>query len=140
MSDRSYLQLVIYACPPDQESTLRRIIDENGLARTAPGEPLIGEWFDEESPLGAYDEIADALIAAAPGCAFACWNNPKYEIPGGLTQYHPTLGAYHHDCDAYGEPTFTQSEVERFLRLQAPRLELGLPWRDAFRALIPTPA
>lgn len=145
MSDRSAFQLIVYACPDKQREALLKVLRYEGLSEdwTDPvGETLLlaVQYTAEEKTLDAYESIANRVIAVAPGAAFLCWNDPKYEYPGAITMYEPTLGRFTGECDQSGDPYLTAGafrsinfdgddpigEIENLL---------GMPWLDLFENL-----
>lgn len=135
MSDRACTRLIIKSIPEDQvkvaTAVLTGFFDVFDVSSAA--ELVAGEYVDEEGRLDLSNEIAQALIAAAPGMAFTTWTDPKYEYEGVLSMYTPELGLYQHGCNADGDATFTAWEIERWLGLTMVDLtvKLGKPWTDA---------
>jgi hypothetical protein len=157
MSDRTYAQVIVYDCPEDQRAAVLATLDwarnerptldtvkpNTDDARTwrFPDDPelRLGERYGEdEEPLDAYETIAADLIDAAPSSTFRVWVDPKYEYPGMVIMYAPTLGRFEATCDADGMVTVEPSELVAAARAgdTARILQLvGAPWLDAIDAL-----
>lgn len=141
MSDRTYAQVIVYACPEDQRAAALAAIfeafggehiNERPMIDTTPGAEgpasyapsrwveadalVLGEKYGtDECPLDMNETIAAAIIEAAPGAAFAAWVDPKYEYSGMLTMYAPELGRFDGPCDADGNATITGYAVRDML-------------------------
>jgi hypothetical protein len=164
VSDRSYAQVIVTDCPEEQRAAARAAIydafgsdtlneeptlDQPILDKPAPLENLItwppnpdlvlgDRYGDEECSLDQNEVIANALIAAAPGCSFAAWSDPKYEFDGAMTMYTPELGRFDGACDSNGNIHWTNEEISQFFGATPipDRVEkaLGLTWQ---RVLFP---
>lgn len=124
MSDRSYAQVVIHDCPPEQraaalaalaayEGGIRQRFDWPEATKLAIGE----RYGYDEADLDSHDQLTAALMAAAPGASFAVWVDPKYEYPGVLTMYTPALGECSGLCDADGEPYAERRELAAIIAI-----------------------
>ena len=142
MSDRGYCQVIVYHCPTGQRSAMLAKIeelfefgqwDENPSSDTRTLE-FATVYGAEEQPLDAYDRYSAALIEVAPGSSFACWTDPKYEYPGAIVLYEPSLGRYDGRCDANGNPYLTAREIEAVLTAQDVPIGTasGLAWLSKF--------
>jgi hypothetical protein len=142
MSDRTYAQVDVLACPEDQRAALVAVLDGTteipadfypltlGSANEAPEDDTapIGRYGWDELALGSISDIASALIEAAPGATFHAWEDPKYEYPGGVVMYAPDLGRFDADCDANGQPYVTAWQVQQAADLDTLRRETGVTW------------
>lgn len=147
MSDRAACQVIVHSCPKYQRGALMKAIedafefgpwDENPSREG--GELVLGERYGaEEMSLGAYDWVSDDLEKAAPGAAFTCWSDPKYEYDGGMTMRHPKLGRWTGGCDSMGNPHLDVRVVKDMLTahpggLDDPQFlkESGIAWLEKF--------
>lgn len=70
MSDRSPVQLYVYAAPESERAAIMEVIDDEGMSvdyglRSAEGPLELGaQYLDDEGSLDAYELIANDLIAA----------------------------------------------------------------------------
>ena len=76
---------------------------------------LTERYADSEMSCGSADEHADNLIAAAPGCSFVLWEDPKYEWLGSVEAYTPELGRFTAECDANGTPVLTPEAIKAMI-------------------------
>ena len=148
MSDRTTFQVYLYECPEDQrEAALGAIREVAGeWDEGAADQP--GEGFTiYEARLGTAMDTAHRLAEAAPGASFYMWEDPAYEYLGDVYAYTPALGMFTAQCDSYGEPVFTLSQIEQyhnaaygFVVTDTIRKAMGGPWREDWMAHNATPA
>lgn len=143
MSDRTYFQLIVYACPPEQQEAVLDVIDEYGLTPESAEAPepralLLDErYVYDETALGTSSEVASNLMRRAPSTAFECWEDPKYEYGGQIHRYTPELGLFEGDCNSEGQSYLTEDRIAAFLDTKAYGAlgqQAGLPWRHALDA------
>jgi hypothetical protein len=151
MSDRAYLTLTIFDCPAAQARAVLDVLDEYGVGPEHADRDVAllhacEPYVHDEATLGAEDDIAKAIIAAAPQCVFRIWQDPKYEHDGQVVMYHPDLGRFDCGCDAFGDPHISLGVVDAALahcgeliphaaagHLAAElHCRLGVPWTGAF--------
>jgi len=151
MSDRAYLTLTIFDCPTAQARAVLDVLDEYGVRpEYADRDPAVlhaGEpYVDDEARLGAVDDIAKAIITAAPQCVFRIWQHPKYEHDGQVVMYHPNLGRFDCGCNALGDPHISLGVVDTALAYCTELIphaaaghlaaelhwRLGVPWTGDF--------
>jgi len=113
MSDRSPMQLFVYAVHEDEEAAVLRAISDEDLALDWGGaeEPesarlVLGECYGiQETPLGRSDDLAATLQAQAPTAVFKLWQDPHYSgADGHLVAHVPGVGTYETGCTADGVP------------------------------------
>ncbi|RPF30262.1 hypothetical protein [Streptomyces sp. TLI_185] len=114
MSDRSALQLYVYAMPAKDRTAVQLGIDDNCL------EPYDGSssgivpgmrYRTEQVPVGSAHDLAVHLLTNAPGTAFELWQDPVFEHPGHYVAHLPGIGSYEGVCDSYGVPLVKLTEV-----------------------------
>jgi hypothetical protein len=136
-SERPYFRIQVYACPAGQEQAALWVLEEAFNAGNAFDDTGCLDFAEpynaEDMPTGADGEIAQALIAAAPGASWVAWTDPVGTNPGQLRAYTPELGLYGPaDCDAGGDVIFTLADV----KAAGGRVDLyqamGGPWKDDF--------
>lgn len=144
MSDRAAVQLHVYDCPDDQRAALFAAIEAADLgedwgslasATDRNAEPLAfwpTQYTAEEMSCGIVEELANELIAAAPGATFDVWQDPKYEWLGNGVTYAPDLGRFAYECGSAGAPIFTGEEVLHVYRRKPSTLAryVGEPWQE----------
>lgn len=90
MSDRTYYQAIVYACPAEHRAAVLAVLVEHELrfefASPEPADVLaLGvKYVETEKTIGQADDIATALIAVTPDVVFKLWEDPKYEYLGDL--------------------------------------------------------
>ncbi|MHC3392422.1 hypothetical protein ACLQ2E_23590 [Streptomyces lavendulocolor] len=113
MSDRSSLQLYVYAVHEDeQDAVLRTIADEQlGLdwgdtEEPGPASLVLGSCYGaHEMPLGSSDRLAATLQEQAPTAVFKLWQDPHWSgADGHLVAHVPAVGTYETGCTAEGVP------------------------------------
>lgn len=140
MSDRSYTQLIIRAIPDDQvEAASKVLVQFFGTVATTAADMVADEYIEADGRLDMAEELADVLIATAPGMAFITWTDPRYEYEGTLVMYAPRLGRFQNPCNAEGNATFTEYQISGWLGLTMTDLlvKLGRPWTDALVPKVP---
>ncbi|MGP4049325.1 hypothetical protein [Streptomyces sp. 2A115] len=81
MSDRSALQLYVYALPDEDQAAVQLGIDDNGLEPyddSGSGIVLGMRYLTEEVPVGSAYDLAVHLLSNAPGTAFELWQDPVW--------------------------------------------------------------
>ncbi|WP_329375787.1 hypothetical protein [Streptomyces sp. NBC_01483] len=129
MSDRSALQLYIYAMPDEDRAAVQLGIDDNGLEPdddSGDGIVLGVRYLTEEVPVGSAYDLAVHLLKEAPGTAFELWQDPVFEHAGRYVAHLPGIGAYEGVCDSYGSPLVKLTEVLDALTM-APDSTSALP-------------
>lgn len=153
MGDQTCVQLIVYACPPDQTRAIRQQIDNYDLTEheqrciSAPGQ-VHSRWenlpedqimlnhlyLGTSVPCGSADDIGAALAEEAPGAIWEVWEDPKYEWLGDLRRYAPSLGLFKAECGSDGQPLFTATELRDLLakvrRGDDIARDLGDPWEQ----------
>lgn len=141
MSERGYFQIIIYKAYPHERETIMDILREEGVSSEEvvdEGQPLVlgSTYAANEMALDAYETIGSEIIERAPHTSFACWNDPKYEFPGGITMHTPELGRWQGDCDSSGNPYLTASRIKDLISTPDVLLrEAGLPWDERLAEL-----
>lgn len=126
MSDRTYFQMLVHHCPPEQIGTLSAAIvdhvDLTGYPGPADVPAALAEacwpvqFSQEEANCGLVDEIdTAALIAAAPEACWEMWEDPKYEWLGDWAAYHPATGLLRAECGADGNPVLNAFQARCLL-------------------------
>ncbi|MFD7055552.1 hypothetical protein ACFWBS_41035 [Streptomyces mirabilis] len=114
MSDRSALQLYVYAMPEEDRAAVQLGIDGNCLEPyddSSSGIVLGMRYLTEQVPVGSAHDLAVHLLMKAPGTAFELWQDPVFEHPGHYVAHLPGIGAYEGRCDSYGSPLVKLTEV-----------------------------
>ncbi|GGP93023.1 hypothetical protein [Streptomyces melanogenes] len=114
MSDRSALQLYVYAVPEEDEAAVQRGITDNCLepdTEGADGIVLGTRYLTDEVPVGSAYDLAAHLLTRAPGTAFELWQNPVHEHSGHYVAHLPGIGSYEGPCTADGSPYVKLSDV-----------------------------
>lgn len=114
MSDRSALQLYVYAMPDEDQAAVRLGIEDNCLEpyeNSSSGIVLGMRYLTDEVPVGSAHDLAVHLLANAPGTAFELWQDPVFEHPGRYVAHLPGIGSYEGACDSYGSPLVKLTEV-----------------------------
>jgi hypothetical protein len=150
MADRAPLQLTIHDCPAEEAAAVLAVLDAYDVhlefADIEPQDALhtATRYMQAEAAMGDDNRVASALIAAAPHCSFVIWQDPKDVCDGQVVMYHPALGRFDGDCNAFGEPHATidvvwavagECGVDRGAVTAAAFLDtlcrrLGQPWRE----------
>ncbi|MFI6112754.1 hypothetical protein [Kitasatospora sp. NPDC051164] len=113
MSDRSPLQLYVYAVHEDEELAVLRAISDEDLnldwGNTEEPEParlVLGACYGiHKTPLGSSDDLATALQEQAPTVVFKLWQDPHWSgADGHLVAHVPGVGTYETGCTAEGVP------------------------------------
>lgn len=108
MSDRSALQLYVYAMPAEDRAAVQLGIDDNCLAPyddSGNGIVLGMRYQTEEVPIGSAYDLAVHLLIKAPGTAFELWQDPVFQHAGHYVAHLPGIGTYDGVCDSYGSPS-----------------------------------
>lgn len=150
MSDRTNVTVIVYDCPEDQRAAALAAIEETaGIEFIESSDALaIGDAYYGNEVSGDFsEEVAAALIEAAPGATFAAWTDPAYDWLGLLVAYAPGLGEYRHDCNANGSAMFSAEEVAAMIAASTAALGIdhddigadvrartGGAWDDAIEA------
>jgi hypothetical protein len=149
MGDKTSFQLHIYACPEDQQAAALAVVNEYELGPefqqdVTGGLNLTVPYFEAEVPLYFGDEIAAALIQAAPGASFYLWEDPSPSDCGprlgSLRAYTPALGEFTANCDQHGTPLYSGAAIVTALAEATPGTDLqaliwsgtGGPWVDNY--------
>ncbi|WP_415954360.1 hypothetical protein [Streptomyces sp. KLOTTS4A1] len=114
MSDRSALQLYIYALPEEDRAAAQLGIDDNCLEPCEPSSSDITlgvRYQTEQVPVGSAHGLAVHLLASAPGTAFELWQDPVFEHAGHYVAHLPGIGTYEGPCDSHGSPLVKLTEV-----------------------------
>jgi hypothetical protein len=114
VSDRSALQLYIYAMPAEDEAAVQLAIDDNCLEPyddSSSGIVLGMRYLTEEVPVGSAYDLAVHLLTKAPSTAFELWQDPVFEHAGRYVAHLPGIGTYEGMCDSYGSPLVKLTEV-----------------------------
>lgn len=117
MADDVDLYATIYACPQAQARAVLEVLEGNGLCyewhgrQVASDDPTIR--LDEAYVVvGGYTvDLADELIAAAPGSAFKVHATPNSDGLAEAVLYTPELGRFRAACDNDGDLVFTAGQV-----------------------------
>lgn len=139
MGDYTALQLFVHDCPADQAAALVDVIVDHELhvdwegPYAEPGELHIGTPYTSRWAAGSESQdLADALIEAAPGAKFTTWTDPAYEWLGTVVRYTPELGRHQAECDAEGNAVFSASELLAAVgNHPALAAYIGEPWSRA---------
>jgi hypothetical protein len=138
MSDRTYLQVVVYDCPEAERAAALAAIRETvgDPSNEAPdGDALVlGERYGDDGAIGdSSGDVAAAIIDAAPGSTFATWTDPAYDWLGLLVMYAPDRGRFSAECDANGNAMVAPHEVRRMMAesLLDTEPRYGGRWPDA---------
>ncbi|WP_331765383.1 hypothetical protein OG747_53015 (plasmid) [Streptomyces sp. NBC_01384] len=114
MSDRSALQLYVYAMPDEDRAAVQLGIDDNCLEPyddSSNGIVLGMRYLTEEVPVGSAYDLAVHLLTKAPGTAFELWQDPVFQHAGRYVAHLPRIGAYEGVCDSCGSPLVKLTEV-----------------------------
>ncbi|MFJ8313994.1 MULTISPECIES: hypothetical protein [unclassified Streptomyces] len=114
MSDRSALQLYVYAMPDEDRAAVQLGIDDNCLEPyddCGNGIVLGMRYLTEEVPVGSAHDLAVHLLTKAPGTAFELWQDPVFQHAGHYVAHLPGIGTYEGECDSYGSPLVKLTEV-----------------------------
>jgi hypothetical protein len=114
VSDRSALQLYVYALPDGDRAAVQLGIDDNCLEPyddSGNGIVLGMEYLTEEVPVGSAYDLGVHLLSKAPGTAFELWQDPVFEHAGHYVAHLPGIGTYEGVCDSYGSPLVKLTEV-----------------------------
>ncbi|WP_327378707.1 hypothetical protein OG393_32855 (plasmid) [Streptomyces sp. NBC_01216] len=113
MSDRSPMQLFVYAVHEDEEAAVLRAISDEALGlewgdteEPEPARLVLGACYGiHETPLGSSDDLATALQEQAPTAVFKLWQDPHWSgADGHLVAHVPGVGTYETGCTAEGAP------------------------------------
>ncbi|GAA2970210.1 hypothetical protein GCM10010519_01800 [Streptomyces lactacystinicus] len=113
MSDRSSLQVRVYAVHEDEQDAVLRAFADEELAldwgdteEPDPAPLVLGECYGaHEMPLGSSDRLAATLQAQAPTTVFKLWQDPHWSgADGHLVAHVPGVGTYETGCTAEGVP------------------------------------
>jgi hypothetical protein len=109
VSDRSSLQVLVYAVADEDRTAVSEILAAHDLRPDWDGEtsaPLVlGTCYGaHESPLGEVRELVHELLEQAPSAAFEAWQDPHPTADGEYLAHVPGVGMYFADCDAQGNP------------------------------------
>jgi len=127
MSDRTSLQVFVYACPESEREAMLAVIDQHG--GWDEGDSAEGRWTDYEACCGSADTIARALSHDAPGASFLLWEDPAYQWLGSLEAYTPELGSFSGECTSEGTVVARYQDVAGKTAHELSRL-YGLAWFD----------
>jgi hypothetical protein len=114
VSDRSALQLYVYAMPEEDRAAVQRGIDDNCLEPyddSGNGIALGVRYLTEEVPVGSAYDLGVHLLSKAPGTAFELWQDPVFQHAGRYVAHLPGIGTYEGACDSYGFPVVRLTEV-----------------------------
>ena len=114
MSDRSALQLYVYAMPDKDQAAVQLGIDDNCLEPydDSSSDIVLGtRYLTGEVPVGSAHDLAVHLLTKAPGTAFELWQDPVFEHPGHYVAHLPGIGTYEGACDSSGSPLVELPEV-----------------------------
>ncbi|MFF1917088.1 hypothetical protein ACFVYE_37175 [Streptomyces sp. NPDC058239] len=114
MSDRSALQLYVYAMPAEDQAAVQLGIDDNCLEPydDSSSDIVLGmRYLTEEVPVGSAYDLAVHLLTKAPGTAFELWQDPVFQHAGRYVAHLPGIGTYEGVCDSYGSPLVKLTEV-----------------------------
>jgi len=136
MSDRTALQAIIYACPPEAVEAVLDALEQFDLSADS-GQEGLGRgtcYLGTEVEVGCANRLAQLLPDAA---TWKVWEDPKYEWFGELICHEPELGTFAAECDSYGQPVFTPREVKQMHAAahdDPARLDAltGLTWQNRF--------
>ena len=140
MGDYTQMQLMIHDCPDGEAWALSEVLHDRALRVDWDGPTAergvlhLGEIYTDRSVTGtASQEIAEALIEAAPGATFIVWTDPAYEWLGAMVRYTPELGRHDADCTAEGSAVFAEQEICDALAKGREALDalLGTAWTTA---------
>ncbi|MFE9424361.1 hypothetical protein ACFYNO_15485 [Kitasatospora sp. NPDC006697] len=113
MSDRSPLQVYLYAVHEDEQDAVLRVFAEEELGldwgdteEPEPARLVLGECYGtHEIPLGSSDRLAAALQEQAPTAVFKLWQDPHWSgVDGHFVAHMPGVGTYKTGCTADGVP------------------------------------
>ncbi|WP_439681527.1 hypothetical protein [Embleya sp. MST-111070] len=111
MSDRSPLQLFVYAAHEDEHDVIMQIMDEEDFElewtdeeESRPGLVLGRRYGIDETPLGRWEDVATALRTRAPSAVFKLWQDPHYSADGRFVAHVPGVGTYETGCASDGTP------------------------------------
>lgn len=153
MSDRTWLQVMIYSCPSESVCRVLDVFEQFNLDNeyVLPDDPerdpaapsrlpsleLGRGYIHSEAPCSTSDDIRHALPVEA---AWKVWEEPTYDALGEVYMNHPDLGLFEADCDHRGRPVFSSGEVDYLVELTGgDRVQLGhrtgRTWEMAFEQL-----
>lgn len=127
MSDRSALQLYVYAMPDEDRAAVQLGIDDNCLEPyddSSNGIVLGMRYLTEEVPVGSAYDLAVHLLTKAPGTAFELWQDPVFQ------HMRPLRGAPSQDRRVRGRVRLLRlpaREADRGTRRPAPGAGQRLP-------------
>jgi hypothetical protein len=139
MVDRTWMQVVIYSCPPEDVSKVLDVLEQFNLDNeyVLPDDPerdpaapsrlpsleLGRGYIHSETPCGTSNDIRQAL---PEGAAWKVWEEPTYVALGEVYLNHPDLGLFKADCDHGGQPVFSSVEVDDLVELTGgDRVQMG---------------
>ncbi|HZD14155.1 MAG TPA: hypothetical protein VE196_03305 [Pseudonocardiaceae bacterium] len=103
------LQLVIRQVRPRSVRAVCAVLDRFQMRVGWDGPAAAGERVELAElytrrgvDVGESTELADALIRAAPDCAFKTWTDPVEDALGLLVRHLPEVGSHIADCDHEG--------------------------------------
>ena len=104
MSDRAYLAVTIYSCPPDRREAVRRLL--------ADAEIVDGDQYAwEERVLGEDEDYARDLADISPDIAYQVRQDAKYEFDGRTTLRVPAMGTFTAPLSASGQVLVTREQA-----------------------------
>jgi hypothetical protein len=92
VSDRSALQLYVYAMPAEDQAAVQLGIEDNGLEpyeNSRSGIVLGVRYMTDEVPVGSAHDLAVHLLTHAPGRASSCGRTPCMSTRGGTWRTFP---------------------------------------------------
>ena len=141
MGDWTPLQVKIYDCPEDQRAAVLDVLRDysllQGFCESIGATLTLGDEYGKHEAAGNESEdLADALLSAAPGATFKTWTDPAYEWLGSGVMYAPGLGRFDFESDATGTPVFDQGWIVQALATSGDfENKIGMPWTRAIHAI-----
>lgn len=117
-------QLFIHDCPDDQAPALMDAIVTADPALHVGWEGPYAErgalnigvpYTARGTYLDAASDVAEHLIAHAPGAWFTAWTDPDEDGLGEMVRYVPSLGRHDAECDAEGQAVFREQEITQWV-------------------------
>lgn len=109
MSDRAYLAVTIYACPPEHRQALDDLLDDATMEEG-------GHYTWEERPLGDDVTFANDLTDISPEIAYRVDQDAYANTDGAAVLYVPGMGTFTADLTASGQIIVTREETLAAIR------------------------
>lgn len=104
MSDRAFLSVTIYACPPEHRAAVADLLAD---ADDVEGNTHV--WHEEE--VGAEQTYAEALAAISDQIAYQVTQDAKYEYDGATVIAVPGMGTFSANVCASGHTIVTREQT-----------------------------